>query len=308
MPCATPYWRKEKHLMSWTPLSCGQCEDCRLKRTQQWVIRMKQELGVSYSAYFITLTYDDTSLPVSKEGFPTLFHKDIQNFLKALRKENEMLIEKETKEGLTTPEFIKLNWDKYYKLKYYMAGEYGEKNSRPHYHLILFNLRGVRRFTDSLYKSHLINKLWKHGVTHIGSFTSHSAAYCVKYIDKKKKVPEFPGDDRKPEYSCMSKGIGKYYINAASKAYHGSDIEKNYITDGKVKVPLPRYYRDQLFTEEQKEEQRKLFSTTRKEMVRQIKLDWNRYYPQKEISFEDYLQSRIVGKIEADKSLKNRNL
>ena len=60
---------------------CGQCLDCRLKRSAVWATRIMQEAKLHDKNCFITLTYSDDSLPpdygLRKEHF--------QGFIKRLR-------------------------------------------------------------------------------------------------------------------------------------------------------------------------------------------------------------------------------
>ncbi len=72
----------------------------------------------------MTLTYDDEHLPINDyvdsdgviHGKPTLRKRDVQLFLKRLRK----------------------NYKYDNHIKYFCCGEYGGKTFRPHYHLIIF--------------------------------------------------------------------------------------------------------------------------------------------------------------------------
>ena len=36
-----------------------------------------------------------------------------------------------------------IKWLNKYPIRYYMAGEYGDKSDRPHYHAIMFNIQDV---------------------------------------------------------------------------------------------------------------------------------------------------------------------
>lgn len=44
---------------------CGQCIECRLRYAREWAARCMIEAEASTCAWFLTLTYDDTHLPVS---------------------------------------------------------------------------------------------------------------------------------------------------------------------------------------------------------------------------------------------------
>jgi len=70
MKCPTPISIKDKSDANPKGLNskrltvpCGRCGNCRRARRNQWAFRLKQELKDSENAYFITLTYDDTTLP-----------------------------------------------------------------------------------------------------------------------------------------------------------------------------------------------------------------------------------------------------
>ena len=131
-------------------------------------------------------------------------------------------------------------------IKYYMCGEYGTQNWRPHYHAIIFNVLDKDNFA----------KAWQYGNVVVGSVTSDSIAYTLKYIDKDKRVPVHSRDDRLKEFSLMSKKLGDNYVDKFAK-YHKSDyLNRYYLTrPNGVKVPMPRYYRDKIFSDEEKDHQ-----------------------------------------------------
>lgn len=218
MRCQTPFMLK--HEGKNLPCPCGRCPACYLRRAVQWSFRLVEEDKISTTAYFVTLTYDTQNVPISPNGFLTLHKKDLQKFIKRLRH--------------TTNE----------KIKYYAVGEYGGKTSRPHYHLILFNAT-----PDGIYKS------WRMGHIHFGSVTQASIGYTLKYISKNPKRKTFERDDRVKEWSVMSKGIGKSYITENSIKWHRNDLENRMLVvslDG-FKLSMPRYYRNKIYTEQEKE-------------------------------------------------------
>lgn len=152
---------------------CGKCEQCTKRRISGWSFRLMQEDKISSSSYFITLTYDTAKVPITKNGYMGLSKRDVQLFFKRLRKVNSG------------------------KLKYYLAGEYGGKTARPHYHIILFNC-DVKTIQDS----------WDLGSIHYGEVTAASVGYTCKYIQKPRRIPLHRNDDRQPEFSLMSKKLG----------------------------------------------------------------------------------------------------
>ena len=95
------------------------------------------------------------------------------------------------------------------------------------------------------------------GSIDIGTVTTNSVAYTVKYIDKNKRIPIHRNDDRVKEYSVMSKGLGKSWMTDEVKKHYRKDPTRNYITNGKFKIAMPRYYADKIWNEDQKKVQKK---------------------------------------------------
>ncbi len=140
-------------------------------------------------------------------------------------------------------------WDaKKVPLKYYMVGEYGGQTERPHYHSILFNLPTFYRNNESY-----IQKIWSHGQIQIDEVTPASIAYVCGYVNKLKHFNNLgENDDRQKEFTRVSKGMGLNYLTPNRiKSMQKKLNPFLTIEDGK-KIPLPRYYKDKVFTEEQK--------------------------------------------------------
>ncbi|AXL14907.1 replication initiator protein [Microviridae sp.] len=223
--CDSPiYVKKNKYLPGVEiPVGCGKCPPCKKRRVDSWVFRLMQEDKVSTYSHFLTLTYDNENVPRTKNKYLTLKKKDPQDFMKRLRKNTGI-------KGI----------------KYYLAAEYGELNNRPHYHLIIFNVREESEY----------DKAWQKGEIHAKPVSGNGIAYTVSYLDKKKGIPLHERDDRTEEYSTMSQGLGKAYINDQTKRYHSENLERNYITlPGGYRIAIPRYYRDKLFDEQEKTKQ-----------------------------------------------------
>lgn len=206
-------------------LPCGKCRDCLLKRSHQWAVRCIHEASLYKDNSFITLTYNDEFL---KEMCPTgsLNRKHIQDFMKRLRKNFSYGVRYlDVKDVSRT-----------YKstmIRFFLAGEYGEKLDRPHYHLILFNVD----FPDKtywktvngnpLYRSSCLEKLWKFGFSSIGSVTFESATYVARTSLKKvtgakaeehyQRVSPVTGElvQLLPEFlqASLKPGLGKFWFD-----------------------------------------------------------------------------------------------
>jgi len=225
MKCDTPFYILPKGRLEKVPVACGKCPPCKISRVNSWVFRLQQEGNRSQSSHFVTLTYDTDHIPITGNGFMTLSKRDIQLFFKRLRK--------------LTPNV---------KLKYYIAGEYGTQRGRPHYHAIVFNCPDTSLF----------NEAWQLGGVYIGTVSGDSIAYTMKYIDKSNFKKKHERDDRQPEFSLMSKGMGANYLTDEVVRYHKSDIRRLYLTKlGNIRIALPRYYRQKIYSEDEQREQTK---------------------------------------------------
>lgn len=224
---------------------CGKCLECRKRYVSNWSFRLMQEDRDAISSAFITLTYDNDNLYLTRNGKASLDERDLQLFFKRLRKAHSTgKVSSIYKRAIYGYNYRGINIrfnTKPQPIKYYAVGEYGTKTKRPHYHIILFNA-----------DIELIESCWKHGEIHYGDVSGASVGYTLKYLCKPKKIGKDPGDDRKPEFAVMSKGIGMSYLsNQAICEWHLADIENRMyvnLQNGK-KASMPRYIRERLYLE-----------------------------------------------------------
>ena len=215
---------------------CGRCMECRLERSRVWAIRCMHELQMydlrKEESYFLTLTYDDKKVEHNNNLHPD----HLRDFWKRLRKTG-------------------------YKFKYFACGEYGDRTDRPHYHAIVFGLTiPDRRYYNhsngyNLYNSETIERIWMHGNVIIGNVTFESCAYVARYITKKrlgknadKEVREVDHetgeiiDERFPEFTRMSMGIGKDFLQRFSSDIYKKGCDGTVYIRGGVASTAPRYY------------------------------------------------------------------
>lgn len=249
--CVTPKTVKDANNVYHT-VPCSKCPVCAARRASAWSFRLMQEESVSLSAYFITLTYDTDSVPITKKKRMALCPRHLQLFFKRVRRSADR-----AKRLSSSTEVFK-------PIKYYAVGEYGGRTRRPHYHAIVFNarLKDMVSESDELVLKHtqfdgktpVSIKQWKFGHATFGQVNEASVGYTLKYISKGKSIPEYPQDDRIPEFAHMSKGLGMSYITQAIIKWHTSDVvERVYCTvPGGVKITMPRYYKDRIYNSEQR--------------------------------------------------------
>lgn len=165
-----------------------------------------------------------------------LLYEDIQKFLKRLRKAYRG------------------------KLRYFVAGEYGEQTARPHYHMILYgwkptdleNLYKIQH--NGYYTSKWLADLWGMGQIQIAQAVPETYRYVAGYVTKKmyeidgKKANQYYELGQTKPFACMSlkPGLGDHYYQE-----HKAEIwRQGYIqcTNGK-QAQIPRYYEKQMEAE-----------------------------------------------------------
>lgn len=248
---------------------CGQCKDCRLAYSRDWAVRCSLEASLHEHNYFVTLTYDDYSLPrgeyidyLGDLYDSTLCRRDIQLFIKNLR-------EWERTENNNTG------------IKVFYCGEYGGQTSRPHFHICIFGCSEIPDLTTSFkrgdfqyYKSAIYEGFWcqrLNGIRVLRGFVdisevsfdtvAYTARYCMKKIGGKiakdfmafysKLDPELRPDLRLQPFVGMSLKPGiaaSFYEDNKLQIYSEDLVKYQKAYDLHTSKP-PRYF-DKLFDRE----------------------------------------------------------
>lgn len=171
-------------------LPCGQCIGCRLIRSQELATRIVHETKLHPVSVFITLTYDQETVPTDYGLNP----RDLRLFIKRLKK----------LKGHSTRVFA--------------VGEYGDKGLRPHYHAVIFGADFAKKQVvkintvkatgarSPVYVSDELRKLWPNGSHEIETVTPGLAGYIARYTIKKMN-----GDYADQHYTRVSPIDGKTY-------------------------------------------------------------------------------------------------
>lgn len=179
---------------------------------------------------FITLTYNNTSVP-SDFGLHVeawqLFAKKLRNKLSTFR--------------------------------FFMIGEYGPENLRPHFHAIIFGQDfrhdripiGTNEFGDRLYLSPDLEQIWGQGHTRVGLLSPRSANYVARYCvpvrgdedERYKRIKDGRTYYVRPEFATMNRrpGIGSRWLQLYASDVYPSDTLTR---DRGRRVRVPRYYDD----------------------------------------------------------------
>lgn len=204
-------------LIRYDVIPCGQCAECRAKAQSEFAALSVLEAESAGSIGFLTLTYNNDSLPFALstrfenepavitaiergsvwnpgpiDGFfrcspickgsfyvcPSLCRSDVQKHIKRFRQD-----------------YFRRHGERC-DFRFTFFGEYGERFKRPHYHMLVYGLNEteVRRFAD----------LWPFGFTQVSYVTHFNAdgsdafakvsRYVSKYVGKRDFLPDFVKD------------------------------------------------------------------------------------------------------------------
>ena len=211
---------------------CGKCLACRINKKREWSLRLQHEVRVSDNATFVTLTYEDKHLPLDENGLNCPSVSDLQYFIKKLRRR-----------------YTGSN------IRYMINSEYGPETKRVHYHGIIFNLPKsvysgdiIRRNNTVSFHNIEFEHIWGLGNVEVSEAVPARCNYVCSYFVNKQVEEGY-----KPNISVMSRGygIGKLVANSNSDRirYYNEGFMTN---EHGTRVKLPRYYKNLLYTEDER--------------------------------------------------------
>lgn len=191
---------------------CNHCIECYKHYSLVWAYRSVLERSLHKDACMVDLTYNDAHLP--NDGVQ---RRDLQLFLKRLRKHISPV-----------------------KVRYFACGEYGGKNHRPHYHVLLFGWKPsdcvpwkLSKRGTQIYRSAELEKLWTFGFSDVTDVTFEAGMYAAKYLQKTLPTPV----GCNPAFTAVSTHPGLGAGALTDKMYQTGHIYYN----GKH-IYLPRYF------------------------------------------------------------------
>lgn len=251
----------------YVPVKCGNCKECREAKARDWIVRLIHEHKHRPGGKFVTLTFSNKSI---KDLRAAVINKQIKAEVKLQnRKTIDNPTEKEKKLNkirakakgygldnelatIAVRRFLE-RWRREYgrmNIKHWLVTELGHQGTENiHLHGIIW--------TDEPFKK--IRKHWKYGWIYprneyeeAENYVSEiTIKYIVKYITKIDK-------DHKHYKSKIlsSKGIGGTYTEsheATANKFNGIETIETFKTTTGQEIALPIYYRNKLYTEEQRE-------------------------------------------------------
>lgn len=217
-----------------------------------WTFRISEHARYQKEAWFITLTYDQDNVPLldnntgeivrgmdknCQDRYETLDYQDLTTFINSVKKAQNRAVREARSESRSPGEAFND-----YVPSYYAVGEYGGQYGRPHYHIIMFNI------WENIAQETRLEKIWKKGRIETEALNPALIHYATGYIHEKSKY--IRGKQVKPKMQC-SKGIGEQYV-IRNKQFHKDNLNP-WIWFNGYKIAMPDYYKDKIFTEEEKE-------------------------------------------------------
>ena len=213
-----PVWDKR---ITFVPIGCQECMECAKKKMNEWRVRLGEEIRNNpKKAHFITLTFSEENLQKKLDD-----QSDNDFCYQELRLWTER-IRKVTKKGL----------------RYWFITEKGENfTERIHMHGIIW--------TDEK-ELETAREKWTNGIIDVGwGVSERTINYLIKYLMK--------GTEFKSKIWC-SNGIGRGYEKRTDAEKNKFTFKTNktkeyYTTRQGIKTALPIYYRNKIYTEDQRE-------------------------------------------------------
>lgn len=286
---------KKPYVKGGSAYGCGQCLPCRYNKRRIWSHRIMLESLCHTHNSFVTLTYNNESIPLVSSVATRAVHSSLEpthlrDFLKRLRYELEPL-----------------------SVRFFAVGEYGDSSGRAHYHLCLFGyqtclrLRTKRHFStgepdwfNCCPQCRLIGRKWGMGNVDLGELNPATATYTAEYTTKKMTKATDPRlDGRHPEFSRQSlkPGIGAdamWEVAASMLRFNMEDREDVpfALGHGKRELPLGRYLMGKLreYTGKEKNAPQATLDRIKEEMRPVREIAFNASRPLAEVIVEESAQ------------------
>lgn len=238
----------------WVSAGCGKCMECRKQKMREWHVRLTEEIrGNKMKCHFVTLTYSDEGL----NELDKIIVEENKKIKEKLRKSKKLKGHERNKKGYLTGynrdnDIARVSvrrfterWRKKYgkSVRHWLCTELGTKSTeRLHMHGIIWT-------NDK----EAIEERWQYGGVHIGEYVNdETIGYIVKYLNKSDKIHK----EYKPKM-FVSQGIGKGYLkrnDVKRNKYKKGETNELYKTREGIKLALPIYYRNKIYSEDERED------------------------------------------------------
>lgn len=220
----------------YVPIGCQQCIECRKQKARGWQIRLLEDIKEHKNGKFITLTFSNESIHkiITELGDTKLegFELDNQIATHATR----MFLER---------------WRKKFKksARHFLVTELGHNGTENiHLHGIIWTNESFQTIAERWQYGHIWPTKEGYKTNYV---TQRTVNYIIKYITKQ--------DEKYKTYKSKiltSPGIGRNYTNGQdwkTNKYNGEKTKETYKTSTGHKIAMPTYWRNKIYTEEERE-------------------------------------------------------
>lgn len=218
----------------YVPIGCGKCIECRKQKARGWQLRLLEDIKNNKNGKFVTLTF-------SNESITKLVEYINNDKIQGYDLDNQI--------ATTAVRLFLERWRKKYKksVRHWLVTELGHKGTENiHMHGIIW--------TDE--KRETVQKIWNYGHIWYGDNKKHwvnaqTINYIIKYVHKQDEIHKYY-----QSIILTSAGIGRNYSNtphAKLNRYKGDSTIDTYRTEQGYKISLPTYWRNKIYTEEERE-------------------------------------------------------
>lgn len=224
--------------VKYVPIGCQRCMDCKRQKANNWRTRLIEDIKTSGKAWMITLTFNTESI----KHIASYINPDIDGY------------ERDNAIATQAVRWYLERWRKKYKKsqRHWLVTELGTQRYE-HIHL-----HGIIWCTEE--ELNTVKEIWKYGYVYDGQYNmekrinyvnERTMNYIVKYITKM---------DFKHKYYnpiiLTSAGIGKTYTETAQarrNKFKGTETLETYRTGTGNKIALPIYWRNKIYSDEERE-------------------------------------------------------
>lgn len=213
------------------PIGCGKCMECKKQKGREWQVRLTEDVKHNTNGIFVTLTFSNESIQK--------ITSDIRNGIEGYELDNEIARKAVRK-------FLE-RWRKHNgkSVRHWLVTELGHEGTENiHLHGIIW--------TD---KREEIEKHWQYGYIWLSDKNKGVGERVVNYITKYIIKQDLNHKNYNP-IILTSKGIGKDYTKRLASRlnkFDGKNTKEYYKTTTGHKMSLPIYWRNKIYSEEERE-------------------------------------------------------
>ena len=225
----------------YVPVGCENCLECRKQKSRQWLVRLQEDIKEHKNGKFITLTFSDEAFTAYAKEF------DIEGY----ELDNEV--------ACRAVRLFLERWRKRYKksLRHWFVTELGHQGTENiHIHGIVWTDESLLTVEEIWNSGEIANGyVWKGTYRHgqlINYVSERTCNYIVKYVTKV--------DEQHKTYKSRiltSPGIGRRYTDRGdfkNNRFNGKRTDEGYRTRAGFKVALPIYWRNKIYSEQEREQ------------------------------------------------------